>query len=196
MKASGAGSGRWRLVTAGALAAALVIASSLARAQVYTLAPPDLNARAERQLRALFVARTEPATRALFSDSFLICGPFLWRNVGKSGELEGKGIEFKVFTDTGTDPQHISLTGSASGRLFNQEPAIGTFRRAFLALYPSDTRARVRRLRITEARLLASMSPFPLKEPLFVVETGAHKFVVRFDDHLRIDWIDDYLHLP
>src|SRR5262245_50069858 len=94
--------------------AVVAFAPRQAAAQAYLPAPPALNARAERQLRALFTARTRAATAALFSGELLICGPFLWRNLATRREVAGSGIEFTSFIDTGSDPRHISLTGGAS----------------------------------------------------------------------------------
>jgi hypothetical protein len=186
--------GRWACLTAVVAVAAL--APSRARAQFYKPAPDALNARAERQLRGLFAARNDASSRALFSGGMLVCGPFLWRNLRNAPALAGKGTQSMFVTDTGADPQHVSLTGGATGRMFMAKPDIAAFRQAFLATYPSDPRAKVRKLRMAELRLFAAMSPFPPQEPLFVVETGAHRFIVSLDDHLRIGWIDDYLHLP
>src|SRR5262249_19169765 len=133
----------------------------------------------------------------LFAGEILICGPFLWRNLSHAPGLATKGTKTTTFvTDTGPDAEHVSLTGGATGRTFLTKPAVAAFRRAFLATYPADPRAKVRPLRLAELRLYVSMPPIPAEEPMFVVESGAHRFIVSLDDQLRIVWIDDYLHLP
>jgi hypothetical protein len=177
-----------------ALAAIAGVAPIPARAQTVSVRPalPEVNARAEQRLRGLFAARNESDTQLLFSGGSLICGPFLWKNMSGVPELQGKGADFRFFVKPSASGGRPSLSSGAAGRMFNTRPTIDVFRGAFLALYPADAKARIRKLQPAELQLFASMLPFAPQEPLFVVETGKHKFVVRMDDKLRIAWIDDY----
>jgi hypothetical protein len=50
--------------------------------------------------------------------------------------------------------------------------------------------------RVLEIRLFLSMVPFDAEEPIFIVESRGHKFVVNLTKDLHLVWIDDYLHLP
>jgi hypothetical protein len=167
-----------------------------ARAQTVKPASPALNAQAEQRLRGLFAARNEADTQHLFSAGSLICGPLLWKNLRTVPGLDKKGADFRFYANLapGADGKK-SISGGVGGRMFNTKDSIAAVRTGFLGLYPPDPKARTRKLKPAELKLFASMLPFPPEEPLFVVESGGHKFVVRLDDKVRIAWIDDYQHI-
>jgi hypothetical protein len=178
------------------LLAPLIAAAALtpvsAAPPVVTPAAPTVNAAAEHRLRGLFVARNEADTQHLFSGGSLICGPYLWKALSGTKELEGKGADFRFFSSRGPGG---SIGTGASGRMFNTRDSIGAFRRALLDLHPADPKARLRKLRPAELQLFAAMLPFGLAEPMFAIETRGHIIVVRMNEQLRIAWIDDFQHL-
>jgi len=175
------------------LAAALIaitLGGAGARAQVYQPASDAVNARAERGLHALFAARGDArAKNSILAGELIICGPFLWRNLRKAPGLDGRGMD-SAFVTPGAG------AGGPPGRTFRTRADVAAFWRAFLEAYPTDPKARIRKLRLPELRLFMSMLPFPAQEPLFAIETGGHRFIFNLDDKLRVFWIDDYLHLP
>jgi protein tyrosine/serine phosphatase len=90
----------------------------------------------------------------------------------------------------------LEITRGGKGTTITDPKSIDSFRRAFLARYPADPKAKLRKLRAPEIRLFLSSVPFDAEEPLFVIETGGHKFIINLDKDLHLLWIDDYLHLP
>jgi hypothetical protein len=170
--------------------------ATAAHAQLYKEASPELNKRAEQRLRSLFVARSEQSTRALFGSSLLVCGPFLWRGLREAKQLQGVDATPSVFVSPKpTANGQLAFAEHGNGSTFTSRKSIDAFRRAFLARYPADSQATIRKLRLAEIRLFLATIPFPAEEPLFVIESRKHRFIVNLDKHLHILWIDDYLHL-
>jgi hypothetical protein len=186
----------WKSVKTALVAVMLAAAASgSAHAQTAKSAPPELNARAERELRALFAPRNNAAVLRLFGNDVVICGPFLWRNLESFPGLAKQGISSTFLTNLGGG-NRASPAGGGPSRTFHRKESVAAFREAFVATYPADPRARIRKLNPAELRLYAAQLPFPVAEPLFVVETAGHKFVVTMSDKLQILAIDDYRHLP
>ena len=166
------------------------------QAQLYKEASPELNKRAEQRLRSLFAARSEQGTSQLFASKFLICGPFLWRNIQTAKELQKASSVESLFLSTRPSASgELALDDHGKGRMFNSRGGVDAFRRAFLAKFPADRKATIRKLRLAEIRLFLATIPFPAEEPLFAIESKNHKFIVNLDKDLQIHWIDDYLHL-
>lgn len=172
------------------------ISMSVAQAQLYKEASPELNKRAEQKLRSLFNARSETGTRQLFGGKILICGPFLWRALQNAKELEGANSMESIFVSPNpTSNGDLGFADHGKGRTFNTPKGVDAFRRAFLGRYPADGKTTIRKLKMAEIRLFLTMIPFAAEEPLFAVESKNHRFIVNMDKDLHILWIDDYLHL-
>jgi hypothetical protein len=175
-----------------ALIAAIVATapSESAHAQASKTASAELNARAERELRGLFAPRADAAVVRLFGGDGIICGPFLWRNLESYPGLNKLGVGATFFSNHGGG-KGAPLTAGGAARTFTKKESVAAFRQAFVATYPADAKARIRKPLPAELRLFAAQLPFPPVEPLFVVETGKHKFVVTMNDKLEILAIDD-----
>jgi hypothetical protein len=165
----------------------------------YAAAPDEVNDAARQALRERFKAdATDEDVRALFED-MLFCGPALWRNLKDDEDLskvKGNKLNLKipVLKRDGTHDRFDTM----EGRIFRNEQVL-IFWKA-LVKQADFNDLKVRKLNPQELAIFWKMIPFDISEPIFIMESNKHKFLVLFlgptpkkpDRPLKIMWMDDF----
>jgi hypothetical protein len=151
----------------------------------YKKAPEAVNNLARADLEQSLASPEKMS--AQFFDDLLICGPMLWKSLKSSADrtlLEAKPIIMMVQV-----PEPITAEGK---RALTKEQQASLWR-AFLGKYPKLKDAQVRKGKADEIRYYWATIPFDIEEPLFVIDTGAERFVAHFkvkDVKPSLFWLD------
>ena len=162
-----------------------------------------INDAARQLLRERFNAKaTDEDVHGMFEDT-LFCGPGLWRYL-KDDESVSKIKQGRLIMkipilkpDGGLD--HFM---SMEGKLFQSAEQVQIFWKGLVKQADFENLT-IRKLTPRELRVFWSLISFDITEPIFIMESKKHKFVVLFmspipdkpHEKLKIMWIDDFEHL-
>jgi hypothetical protein len=159
----------------------------------YKKASKRINNLALNRLRQVLVAPIEvKLSTEAFADK-VICGPFLWRKVksldGMKVMKRGEVVIHVPLKREGVAPHEQRLLG----RLFQTAPEIHMFFRALRKVVGRDETFKVRPPTKRELRIYWAMVPYDIEEPIFILETKAHTFIIDFiAGKDKIFWVDDF----
>ena len=166
----------------------------------YIPATDQINDAARTLLRERFNAKaSDEDVRALFEDT-LFCGPGLWERIKGEENIskikQGRLImKLPVFKPDG----RLDHFNTMEGKLFQTHEQVLVFWKALIK--QSDlSNLTIRKLNPLELRMFWALISFDISEPVFMLESDKHKFIVQFmnprpdkpDEKLRIMWIDDF----
>ena len=165
----------------------------------YIPAKEQINDAARELLKERFKAdATDEDVHALF-DNYLSCGPSLWCDLkddeGLAKLTNGKLHLVIPIRDQGRVVRHEIL----DGKVFQKSDEVLVFWKAFVKRAEFEN-LKIRKLNPLELRVFWWMISFDITEPVFMMESEKHQYLVMFtppradrpNEKLKICWIDDF----
>jgi hypothetical protein len=166
----------------------------------YIPATDQINDAARQSLQEKFnVKASDEDVRALFED-MVFCGPGMWLNIRNDENIskikQGRFItKVPVLKPDGRFDHFDSM----EGKIFQTREQVLVFWKALVKQADLD-KLTIRKLNQEELKIFWKLISFDITEPIFMVESDKHKFLVLFmsprpekpDEKLKIMWIDDF----
>jgi hypothetical protein len=158
----------------------------------YKTASTEVNDRAKKRLAEFF---STPMKLEIPDDAFAamaICGPLLWSRIKGLAEMKaltkGEVVVHMPIYEGG----NVVRQQQMQGKLFQNKAEIREFWKALCKTVGRDEKFRIRRPTKLELELYWAMIPYDIEEPIFVVESDRHSFLIDFAGGKdRMFWIDD-----
>jgi hypothetical protein len=153
---------------------------------VYKKADPQLTQKAVHVLQA---ALDPNNSEAHFLGEAVACGPYLWKQIVDEGLIDANvGVPLTIMVPV--SGQNIRM----EGRVVRPQSATARLEAYVKSKLMEDGGVMVRDPNDKELAMYWSMIPYDIEEPIFVLVSKNHKFLVDFSDS-DVLHIDDYQHL-
>jgi hypothetical protein len=158
----------------------------------YKAASTEVNARAKKRLAEFFSTPMKPQIPEDAFAQMAICGPLLWSKIKGLPEMKAltKGrvvVHMPIF-----EGGKIVRQQQMEGKLFQVKPEIREFWKALCKSVRRDEKFTIRRPTKLELQIYWAMIPYDIEEPIFVVESDRHSFLIDFNGGRdEMFWIDD-----
>ena len=158
----------------------------------YKAASTEVNERAKKTLVEFFGA---PMKSEIPDDAFAqmaICGPLLWSRLRGLPEMQaltkGRVMVNMPIYERGKAVRQQQM----EGKLFQDKAEIREFWKALCKAVRRDENFTIRRPSKLELEIYWAMIPYDIEEPIFVVESERHSFLIDFAGGKDcMFWIDD-----
>ena len=114
------------------------------------------------------------------------CGPFLWQKLLKNN-IFPSDVGFPILLRVPIKEKILELNGRAI-RWLDQTTKLESYIRDELK---NDESFIIRRLNPEEMRLYWGMITYDISEPIFIIESKSHNFLIDFQED-KVMWIDDF----
>ncbi|MEI6082814.1 MAG: hypothetical protein WCS70_00780 [Verrucomicrobiota bacterium] len=162
----------------------------------YKTATPEVNEQARNAITQCFGSNVSWDKCDSLLTTAVTIGPGLWNDIKDHPAL--KGITFGVghFNIPIGQPSRRML--SMEGRIVQNETEARAFLTAISATFQFAEKPVVRNLTEEEKRIYWAMIPFPIEEPVFVIDGGQYALLVDIsmkEGVPHIFWMDDFVGL-
>jgi hypothetical protein len=165
---------------------------SVPRGVVYKKASKAINDKAREKIKTLFSHGPEADLQAVFRQ-MLICGPFLWKEIKDEPEMRAIKTGRAMLKIPQYEGGKVTGIVEKEGKLFQGKEQVAAFWKAFTRKHDLKGELRVTKLAEKDLQTYWAMIPFDIEEPIFIVECGAHRFLMDFGrESMKVVWIDRY----
>jgi hypothetical protein len=151
----------------------------------------SINDAASAKLAAFFGSSFDAKKMPDLFGEAVICGPLLWSSVKGYPSMQlvkGDVIDFMPWFASGGGTGGPAVL---EGKVIRGKGSIEIFLRVLFDTLPANDGKTIRKLSPAEIRIYASMVPYVIREPVFIVVKGGSRLLVNFTQGLKVGFMED-----